>query len=272
MIAPRPSHPSGFTISLLRHRSSRGWVVMLPGAGATTAVWSAQVRAFSRHFNLALVDFPGHRRRRDRLRSLASDHGGVYSFDGLLSELRSALDREGIGACHVVALSLGTILARAWARREPDRLRSAVLAGTIADLRGIPRLLLRCGWYARRALPYMMMYRAYAWIIMPGSSHERTRRMFYRDARWLGRREFNRWFDLAPEATALLQTLRDHRTRVPTLHVMGANDYMFLAEARRLAAAEGSSLRIVNGVGHVCTVEAPAEFNACALQFIERHA
>jgi pimeloyl-ACP methyl ester carboxylesterase len=272
MIPQRPSRVSGFTVNRLRHRSSGEWVVLLPGAGATTAVWSGQIRAFSRHFNLALVEFPGHYRRRDRRSSSTTDHLSAYSFDGLVSDLRSALDRQGIGACHVVALSLGTILARAWARREPDRLRSAVLAGTIADLTAVPRLLLRCGWYARRALPYMMMYRAYAWIIMPGSSHKRTRHLFYRDATRLGRREFNRWFDLSPEATALLRTLRDYRSGVPTLHVMGANDYMFLGETRRLAAAEGSSLHIVNRVGHVCSVEAPAEFNACALQFIQRHA
>ena len=271
MSAPRPRNPSGFTVKRLRHRASSEWVVMLPGAGATTSVWSAHVRAFHRHFNLALVDFPGHSRQRDRRPVSERDDDRAYSFDGLVSELASALDRDGIGECHVVALSLGTILARAWARREPHRLRSAVLAGTIADLRGVTRVLMQCGWYARRALPYMAIYRAYAWIIMPGPSHAATRQLFYRDARRLGRREFNRWFDLSSEAPGLLRTLRDRRTEVPTLHVMGARDHMFLAAARHLAAADGSALHVVSGAGHVCTVEAPAEFSASALDFIQRH-
>ena len=272
MTAATARYPSGFTVTLLRHRAARDWVVLLPGAGATTSVWSAQVRTFGRHFNLALVDFPGHRRKRLHQPTRRDDADVAYTVDGLLSELMTALDAAGIGRCHVVALSLGTILARAWARREPDRLHSAVLAGTIADLRGVTNLLMQCGWYARRVLPYMVLYRAYAWIIMPGPSHKATRQLFYRDARMLGRCEFHRWFSLSAEVPALLRTLWETRTPVPTLHVMGASDHMFLAAARRLAAAEGSSLHVVEGVGHVCTVEAAGEFNAVALRFLQQHA
>ncbi|HET7216797.1 MAG TPA: alpha/beta hydrolase [Vicinamibacterales bacterium] len=271
MTAPRPEPPSRFTVRLLRHRSSREWVVLLPGAGATTSVWFAQVRAFRRHFNLALVDFPGHhrKRRRGHRRETASDR--PYSFDGLVAELGVALDRAGLARCHVVALSLGTILARVWAEREPERLKSAVLAGTIAGLTPVTGLLMRGGWYARRVMPYMMLYRLYAWIIMPGPSHHATRQLFYRDARLLGRREFNRWFSLSADVPALLRSLRRSPTTVPTLHVMGARDRMFLGSARRAADEAHASLHVIADAGHVCTVEAPGEFNAIALEFLRRH-
>jgi pimeloyl-ACP methyl ester carboxylesterase len=263
---------SRFSVKLLPNRSCDEWVVMLPGAGATTSVWSGQVRAFGRHFNVALVDFPGHQRK-PRARGGSGNSGDErYSFESLVSQLISALDQAGIGRCHVVALSLGTILARAWAEREPRRLQSAVLAGTIADLTPVTRLLIRCGWYLRRVLPYMALYRLYAWIIMPGPSHRTTRNLFYRDARALGRREFNRWFDLAADVPTLLCSLARRRPAVPTLHVMGARDRMFLRGARRLAVEEHSSIEIVEGVGHVCTVEAPAAFNAIALGFVRHHA
>jgi pimeloyl-ACP methyl ester carboxylesterase len=263
--------PADFTIQLLRQPSSREWVVLLPGAGATTSVWVGQVRAFARHFNVALVDFPGHQRRARSAAPPRIDDDEEYHFDRLVTMLAAALDRAGVGRCHVVALSLGTILARAWAVADPKRLQSAVLAGTIADLTSVTRFLLRGGWYLRQLMPYMMLYRIYAWIIMPGPSHRKTRQRFYRDARHLGRREFNRWFNLSAEVPSLLRTLRHRPTLVPTLHVMGAGDRMFLGEALRLAADDHSELHVIQNAGHVCTVEAPHSFNAVALEFLRRH-
>lgn len=259
-----------FTVRLHRHRSSREWIVLLPGAGATTSVWSGQVRAFSRHFNLALVDFPGHSRK-GRRPPHEVVRQGPYAFESLAVELGTALDRAGLARCHVVALSLGTILARVWAARDPERLQSAVLAGTIADLTPLAYVLMRIGWYARRVMPYMMLYRLYAWIIMPGPAHAAARRLFYRDARTLGRREFNRWFSLSSQVPALLRALRRSRPTVPTLHVMGARDRMFLGGVRRLAAADGSPVHVIADAGHVCTVEAAAAFNTLALDFLRHH-
>jgi pimeloyl-ACP methyl ester carboxylesterase len=258
---------SGFAVRLVKTGESREWVVMLPGAGATISVWAPQVRAFAEHFNLALVDFPGHGRR--RYASTQSTNG--YSFAALTSQLAATLDATGIGRCHVVALSLGTILARTWAELNPARLQSAVFAGTIADLTPVTRTLMNCGWYLRRVLPYMAVYRMYAWIIMPGQSHRRTRMLFYRDAQALGRAEFNRWFDLSRDIGPLLRALRKGGTPVPTLHVMGANDRMFLGACKRLVTEEGSSIVVIPGVGHVCSVEAAPAFNEVALAFLRRH-
>ena len=258
---------SGFVVRLVKTGESRDWVVMLPGAGATISVWAPQVRAFAEHFNLALVDFPGHgRSRRTSKQPLTG-----YSFASLTAQLAATLDAAGIGRCHVVALSLGTILARTWADLNPARLQSAVLAGTIAGLNPVTRTLMNCGWYARRVLPYMAVYRIYAWIIMPGRSHRRTRKLFYRDAQALGRAEFNRWFDLSRDVGPLLQALWKRESSVPTLHVMGANDRMFLKSCKRLVAEEGSSIVVIPEVGHVCSVEAATSFNEVALDFCRRH-
>jgi pimeloyl-ACP methyl ester carboxylesterase len=260
----------GYSVKLVKGPKDAPWVVMLPGAGATIAVWFAQVRAFAEHFNLALVDLPGHHRRHGA--PPTSEPAEPYAFDRLVMQLELALDEAGIGRCHVVALSLGTILARVWARRNPARLESAVLAGTIADLTPLPRVLMRCGWYLRRVLPYMMLYRLYAWIIMPGPSHRTTRRLFHRDARSLGQAEFNRWFDLSSQVADLLAGLRGARMEVPTLHVMGSRDYMFLDPCIRVATDEGSAVTVIPGVGHVCSVEAADQFNEAALAFLTRRA
>jgi len=257
---------SDFFVRIASEKPGREWVVFLPGAGATSAVWFLQLRAFSKQFNVALVDLPGHGRHS---RSTVEREGRQpYQLDRLIEDLDDAVQKVGILRSHVVALSLGTIFARGWAARHPERLRSVVLAGTIADLPTVARSLLEGGWYLRRVVPYMLLYRVYAWIIMPGRIHRATRRLFCRDARQLGRTEFNRWFDLAHEFVAALARLRHSPARLPTLHVMGEHDHMFLRPALALARHESADIRVVRGVGHVCSVEAPNEFNAIVLDFI----
>jgi pimeloyl-ACP methyl ester carboxylesterase len=127
---------------------------------------------------------------------------------------------------------------------------------------------MKIGQYVRHVLPYMLVYRLYAWVIMPGRTHRRTRMLFYRDARNIGRREFNRWFRLSDSVVPLLSKLRERRVPVPTLHVIGEHDYMFRKPAEKLAALESSRISIMPGVGHVCSIEAPTAFNRITLDFM----
>jgi pimeloyl-ACP methyl ester carboxylesterase len=242
---------------------------MLPGAGATVAVWWQQVRPFSRRFNLALVDFPGHFRwRRSRGDRRDVTFTGEYDFDSLVSALAAALQQAGLVRFHLVTLSLGTILGRALVDRHPERVLSATHVGTIAELTPFPHALMKIGQYVRHVLPYMLVYRLYAWVIMPGRMHRRTRLLFYRDARHIGRREFSRWFGLSDSVVPLLSALRERRVPVPTLHLVGEHDYMFRKPAEKLARLESSRISILPGAGHVCSVEAPTAFNRMTLDFM----
>jgi pimeloyl-ACP methyl ester carboxylesterase len=260
-----------FAIRIVRRHARGDWIVMLPGAGATIAVWWQQVRPFSRKFNLALVDFPGHGQQTRANQNEGMTFSGPYTFDTLVDSLATTLHGAGLTRYHLVTLSLGTILGRALVARHPDRVLSATHAGTIAELTLLPRILMVIGQSARHVLPYMLLYRMYAWVIMPGRRHQRTRVLFYRDARALGRREFNRWFALSASVGPLLQQLRDRVAHVPTLHVVGEHDYMFRKPTETLVATEASELSILPGVGHVCSVEAPDAFTTIVLDFIARH-
>jgi pimeloyl-ACP methyl ester carboxylesterase len=146
----------------------------MPGAGATSAVWFQQVRPFGKHLNVLLVDLPGHQ----MLDCASHNAEATYTLDRLINDLHTTVLSAGVPSSHVVALSLGTILARGWALRYPTQVRSAVLAGTIADLSPLASALLHAGWHVRHVVPYMVVYRSYAWIIMPGRTHAATRRLF----------------------------------------------------------------------------------------------
>jgi pimeloyl-ACP methyl ester carboxylesterase len=253
----------GFRARVVRRHDPADWLVLVPGAGATSSIWFRQRRDVGRRFNLVLLELPGHGHRRD------VTPASTYSFEALSDDLACLLRELNCGPCHFMAVSLGTILARLVMLRHPEMVRSAVLAGTVARLTTVPSLLMRAGAMAAPLLPYMALYRIYAWAIMPGPTHRQTRRYFYRDAVHLGAEEFARWFSLRHSVDDVLASLANQRPRVPVLHVMGEHDYMFLTPARELARTDGSTLRVLPGAGHVCSVEAGALFNQVALEFLD---
>ncbi|MBQ1222113.1 MAG: alpha/beta fold hydrolase, partial [Alistipes sp.] len=44
----------------IEHSPESPWIVMIHGAGGSSAVWYRQISDFRRHFNLLLVDLVGH--------------------------------------------------------------------------------------------------------------------------------------------------------------------------------------------------------------------
>ena len=54
-----------------------------------------------------------------------------------------------------------------------------------------------------------------------------------------------------------------------SLYLMGGKDYMFLPPARALVnKTPDSFLEVISGVGHVCNIEKPEQFNDLAIAFL----
>ena len=75
-----------------------------------------------------------------------------------------------------------------------------------------------------------------AFIIMPNRNHKESRLLFIREAKKLYQKEFIRWFKLTSEVIPLLKIFRQEQIKVPTLYVMGDQDYMFLPSVRSVGS------------------------------------
>ncbi|GAA4473162.1 alpha/beta fold hydrolase [Rhodococcus olei] len=95
-------------------------VVLLPGAGATSTVWFANVAALAERFRVHAVDRIG-----DAGRSIAGRP--VRSVDDLMSWLGTVVAGAGLGTFGLVGHSYGGMVALAYALRAPDRIRKLVL-------------------------------------------------------------------------------------------------------------------------------------------------
>ena len=105
---------------------------------------------------------------------------------------------------------------------------------------------------------------------MPNRNHKESRLLFIREAKKLYQKEFIRWFKLTSEVIPLLKIFRQEQIKVPTLYVMGDQDYMFLPSVRSVVNQHKlSQLEIIPDCGHVVNVERPQKFNHLTLDFLK---
>lgn len=272
--APRYPPSKARATTLLHYRTyerdpAQDWVVFIHGAGGSSSIWFKQVRAFQEHFNVLLVDLRGHGRSQGLIRAVRERR---YTFEAIAREVLEVMDHLGIERAHFVGISLGSILIRTLGEIAPERLQTMVLGGAVTRLNVRSRFLVALGNLFKRFIPYLWLYRLFAWIIMPRKRHQESRLLFVNEARKLCQQEFIRWFRLTYDVHPLLRFFEEKEMAVPTLYLMGEEDHMFLPPVRRLVRKHRHSrLHVIRGAGHVCNVDAPEVFNEQAIAFIAAH-
>jgi len=257
---------------LLFHRvffksASVPWVVFVHGAGGSSSIWFKQVRAFRREFNVVLLDLRGHGRSRDLFQQWCGSRG--YTFKEVCEDIIRVLDHLQIPKAHFVGISLGTILIRVLAEEFPERVSSMVMGGAIIGLNLSSRMMLWLAGLVKRLVPFMWLYRLYAWILIPDRRHSESRNLFIREAKKLYQREFIRWVKGASHVIPLMKYFRERELPIPTLYIMGDEDYMFLPPVILLAGQHRHArLQVVRSSGHVCNVDQPEAFNVASIEFI----
>lgn len=243
------------------------WVVFVHGAGGSSSIWFLQIKEFIRHFNVLLVDLRGHGRSK-AISGVKEDRH--YSFEDITRDILEVLDSLKIEKAHFIGISLGTILIRNLSELAPERVSSMVMGGAIIRLNVRAKVLVTLGNAFKRFVPYMWLYRFFAWIIMPRERHKKSRLLFVNEAKKVAQKEFMRWFRLTYEITPLLRYFEEKDTAIPTLYLMGEEDHMFLPAVRYIITRHTNSfLQVIGNSGHVCNVDQPAEFNRRAIGFLE---
>ncbi len=252
--------------STYTNSKSKLWVTFVHGAGGSSSIWFKQIREFSKHFNVLMIDLRGHGKSK---RSFLNAFKKKYTFTSLAQDIVDVLDKEKIKSSHFVGISLGTILIRQIAETYPKRIKSMVMAGAIMKLNVRSQILMRFGNLFKSIVPYLWIYRFFAYIIMPKKNHKESRLLFVREAKKLYKKEFMRWYKLTSDLNPLLKLFRQIDIKIPTLYLMGSEDYMFLNSIKQISKSQKlSQLSVVENSGHVVNIDQPTEFNNRAISFI----
>ena len=243
------------------------WLTFIHGAGGNSSIWSYQIRFFQQYFNLILIDLRGHGKS---VILEDTETKESYTFDGVSEDIMNVLDHENIQKSHFVGISLGSILIRKLADNYPERMTKMVLAGAILELNLQSRFLMFAGKVTQKIVPFMWIYKVLAYVVMPNKNHRKSRSIFIREAKKLSQSEFIRWYKLTSNIRPLLKGFRNIEVKIPTLYIMGSEDYLFLPFVKNIIKShKGSSLLVLNRCGHVVNVEKPDDFNLGLLQFLQ---
>lgn len=252
--------------TVYENKSSAQWVTFVHGAGGSSSIWFKQIRDFKKHYNVLLLDLRGHGNSKSTLKSFNQK----YTFSALANDILEVLDYLKITKSHFVGISLGTILIRQLAEMHPNRVQSMILGGAILKMNFRSQLLMRLGNVFKYVLPYLILYRFFAFVIMPKTNHKHSRNLFINEAKKLYQKEFIKWFKLTAEINPILKWFRQVELNIPTLYIMGQEDYMFLPSVKKVVEkhSKSSKLFVIQQCGHVVNIEQPVQFNTAVLTFI----
>ncbi len=249
-----------------KHKDSLVWVTFIHGAGGSSSIWHKQIREFRSRFNILLIDLRGHGNSKPKLKDAFAEK---YTFEAITNDIVEVINALKIKKSHFVGISLGTILIRKLAEEFPERVESLVMGGAIMKLDVRSQILMRLGNVFKSVVPYIWLYKFFAFIIMPHSNHRESRLLFVREAKKLCKKEFLRWYRLTADVNPLLRLFRTTVINTPTLYVMGGQDYLFLPSVKKIVQQhENSSLLLIEHCGHVVNVEQPEIFNNLVVNYI----
>lgn len=247
---------------------SKPWVVFVHGAGGSSSVWFKQIRDFKANFNVLLLDLRGHGKSKNIFKEWQQQKR--YTFKEVSEDIMQVLNHLNIKSAHFVGISLGTIIIRVLAETYPERIKSMIMGGAVIRFNARSKILLFTAQALKQFVPYMWLYKLYAWILMPKKKHIEARNLFVREAKKLYQKEFIRWIRITTNISGLMRNFREREIAIPTLYLMGDEDHMFLPSVKELVQKQKHALlEIIENSGHVCNVDQPSVFNLRSIQFIK---
>ncbi len=253
--------------SIYKNEQSVEWVTFVHGAGGSSSIWFKQIREFQKHFNVLLLDLRGHGNSNTQIKKAIKQK---YTFQSIATDVLEVLNHLKIEKSHFVGISLGTIVIRQLAEMYPNRVKSMIMGGAILKMNFRSQILMQVGNVFKYVLPYLVLYRFFAFVIMPNKNHKQSRILFITEAKKLYQKEFIRWFKLTTEINPILKWFRQQELNIPTFYVMGEEDYMFLPSVKKVVERhyKSSKLFVIKKCGHVVNVEQYEIFNNAVITFI----
>ena len=234
-------------------------VVLIHGLGGTANTFVPLLPALARNRKVCL-DLPGSGR--------SARIEGPLSLEVYLEAVQKVMHRAGVVRAHVVAHSMGTIIATHFAAREPGKVASLALFGPLLAPPEPARAAIRAR--AAKAREGDMQPVADALLQSSLSSESRLKRpaavAFVRE---ILMRQDPDGYARSCEALADMQAADASRITCPTLLVTGDEDAVAPPQTVRGMGQKiaGSRVEVLRGCGHWTPVEKPDECMALLRQF-----
>ncbi|MDH6169993.1 3-oxoadipate enol-lactonase [Variovorax boronicumulans] len=237
-------------------------LVFLHAVGLDLTWWGEQIETFSQNFDVIAFDMPGH--------GLSGKATGAPSFDLLADALHAVLAHAGVGAAHLVGISVGGMIAQRFALRHPGLVRSLTLVATLCTFADPVREALRERARVARTQGMETIAKLSNARWFPPAFRERRPDVLDRATASLLSQDPEFHASMWDMISALDFESEISAITCPTLVVVGAEDPNApLAAGQRIAALiGGAALQKMEALGHFPPIESPRAFNALLHRFL----
>jgi len=240
------------------------WLVLVHGAGGSIKTWKRQAGFFKKHFNVLLIDLRDHGRSKELHPAFES-----YNFEITSNDLKDVMDYHQISKANFITLSFGSVLIQDFIKKHPNYVNKLVFAGAVLGGGIMLRSFVFLAQFLNLFLSFPTMYKLFSYILMPKKENQFARRLYLSQAKKLNQEEYLKWLGLYNEFFKLLKSFKDFELHIPSLIMMGSQDFMFLKSAERYALTqEQVALHVIEGAGHIVNIERATEFNQKVYAFL----
>jgi pimeloyl-ACP methyl ester carboxylesterase len=229
-------------------------LILTHGYSSTSAMWTGQIEALSKQYQLILWDMRGHGQ---------SDYPAdpaAYSEALTVADIAALLDEVGAPRAIVGGLSLGGYMSLAFYRAHPERVRALLIIDTGP---GFKKDDAREVWNERARATADRFDREGLDVLKSASRERSTVR--HRDASGLVRAARGM---LTQRDAKVIEVLPE--IKVPSLVVVGADDTPFLAASDYMAAKiPGARKAVIPAAGHAVNIDQPQAFIEAVMPFLD---
>jgi pimeloyl-ACP methyl ester carboxylesterase len=232
---------------------SRPPLLLTHGYGASRRMWDPNIDALTRDRAVITWDMRGHGE------SDAPEDSSLYSHEHTLADMAALLDAADSPRAVLVGMSLGGFTSLLFRQRFPERVTGLVLVDTGPGFRSAAARERWNAWARMRAdeLETRGADRLLAGREQRQARHAHGVQGLAHAARGM----------LIQRDSAVFDSLVE--IDVPTLVVVGSEDQQFLGAAELMEARIPGADRItMAGAGHAANLDAPEEFNAAVIGFL----
>jgi len=246
------------------NKKNKQWITFIHGFGGSSNIWHKQVRDLCQHYNLLFVDLRGHGKSTNI--SLDSD----FNLSVVCEDVINVLKFLKIKSSHFVGISFGSLLILRLIETHRTYINKSILSGAITSFNYISRFLLFCLNLLKNILPNLLLYKLFAYIIMPKSNHKESRFIFINEAKLIERKVFNKLLKLIPDLKKYILHLKPINFNKYILFLSGTDDYLFSEDVRRFSSKNNlHSYYSIEGAGHVVNIDKPSIFNKKVLEYLK---
>ena len=246
------------------NNKNKEWITFIHGFGGSSNIWHKQVRDLYKHYNLLFVDLRGH----GKSKSIPLDYD--FNLSTVCEDIIKVLEFLKIKRSHFIGISFGSVLILKLIETHKKYINKSILSGAITSFNHVSRFLLFCLNLLKNVLPNMLLYKLFAYIIMPKSNHKESRRIFIQEAKVIDRKVFKQWLKLIPDLKKYILHLNPNNFNKHILFLSGKGDYLFSEEVKEFSSKNKLlSYCSIEDAGHVVNIDNPSIFNKRVIEYLK---